>query len=248
MEASLLGTFMIAVCSLVVVLESPLLPGHLLIPNATLRTAVLAAAIGSTAALLIHSPWGKRSGAHLNPAVTLAFFHLKRVQMWDAIFYASAQFVGATLGVFVVALTADKQFTDPPVLYATTVPGPAGDFVALIAEGTISFLLMLLILVFVGSHRLIRFTGSAVGLAIALFILLEAPLSGTSMNPARTVASAIPGMFLGHLWVYLLGPTIGMLAAAEVYRRRHRPQGLECAKLLHPGNVRCIHCGFVPQK
>jgi aquaporin Z len=234
MEAALLGAFMVAICIFILTLGS--------------SPCVLATAIGVTAAVLIHSPWGKRTGAHLNPAVSLAFWLLGRVKPWDALFYSLAQIAGATLGVFIVVAFAGKRFTDPPVLYAVTVPGPTGEWIAFLAEAVISALLMTLILAFVGSPRLIRFTGIAVGALIALLILIEAPLSGTSMNPARTLASAIPGRMWEHLWIYLTAPPLGMFAAAYAYRRFVHPRTFACAKLLHPVNLRCIHCGFDPAR
>jgi aquaporin Z len=234
MEGALLGTFMVAICVSILMLES--------------SPFLLATVIGVTAALLIHSPWGKRSGAHLNPAVTLAFWLLGRVKPWDALFYSLSQLIGAIIGVFLVISLAGKRFTDPPVLYAVTLPGPAGDFIAFVAEAVISALLMALILAFVSSPQLIHFTGIAVGALIALLILVEAPVSGTSMNPARTLASAIPGRMWEHLWIYLIAPPLGMCAAAYANRRFGHPRNFACAKLLHPADVRCIHCGFDPKK
>jgi aquaporin Z len=245
-EASLLGCFMATICFLIVLFDSPQLWLYAHIPNARIRTVILAVAVGLTAALLIHSPWGKRSDAHLNPAVTLAFFFLKRTNLWDAFFYSLSQILGATLGVLIVVISIGKLFTSPPILYAVTTPGAAGAPTAFVGETAISFLLMIAILYCVGSPRLIRFTGVAVGVLITLFILVEAPLSGTSMNPARTLASAIPGKMWAHVWIYLTGPPLGMLAAAAIYGCVHRTETMECAKLLHPSTVRCIHCGFVP--
>lgn len=245
-EAALLCCFMISVCFLIVMLESPELFPYSLIPSSQLRSTVLAFAIGATATLLIHSPWGKRSGAHLNPAVTLAFLLLNRVRPWDAVFYSLSQFAGATIGVLVVASIAGKLFTAPPILYATTAPGSAGELLAFLAEAIISFVLMFVILAFIRSSRLIRFTGVAIGVLIAIFIIVEAPLSGASMNPARTLASAIPAMSWQHIWIYLVAPPLGMAAAALIHQRTQQSQRVECAKLLHPDNVRCIHCGFFP--
>jgi aquaporin Z len=196
-------------------------------------------------ALLIHSPWGKRSGAHINPAVTLAFLRLKKIHPWDALFYVVAQLIGGVLGVMLVAWCVGSLFTDPPVHYAITVPGSAGEAVAFVAEMVISCTLMAMILAFTASPRLIRFTGVAIGALVAFWILVEAPLSGTSMNPARTLASAVPGMMWQHLWIYLVAPTLGMLLAAEIHFNIHSRNVSGCAKLLHPRNVRCIHCGYL---
>jgi aquaporin Z len=239
---------MIAIGLFVTAFESPASPIYRGIHLSYLRTVLLGTGIGLVLALLIHSPWGKRSGAHMNPAITLAFLRIKKVHPWDAMFYVLAQTVGATVGVMVVAFLLGSLFTEPPVQYAVTLPGPAGDVVAFGAEAIISFALMATVLSFVGSSRLTRFTGLAIGCLVAFFIAVEAPLSGTSMNPARTLASALPLRMWHHLWPYLLGPTLGMWLAAELilYIRRGTPGG--CAKLLHPNNVRCIHCGYRPTR
>ena len=149
------------------------------------------------------------------------------------------------LGVVVVVILGRHLFTDPPVHYAVTIPGSTGEAVAFMAEMAISFVLMTTILALVASPRLIRFTGLAVGCVVAFFIIVEGPFSGASMNPARTLASAVPGMVWQHVWIYLLAPTLGMLIAAQrhLYARTGGPHG--CAKLLHPSDVRCIHCGFL---
>jgi aquaporin Z len=245
-ECCALGCFMIAIGFFVTAFESPASPIYRVIHPSYLRTVLLASCIGLVLALLIHSPWGKRSGAHMNPAITLAFLCLKKVHPWDALFYVVAQTIGATVGVVVVAFVMGSLFTGPPVQYAVTLPGPAGDAVAFAAETAISFALMATVLAFIGSSRLIRFTGLAIGCLVALFIVVEGPLSGTSMNPARTLASALPLTMWHHLWLYLLGPTLGMLLAAQLilYIRRGTPRA--CAKLLHPHNLRCIHCGYCP--
>lgn len=245
MEAWALGCFMIAVGSLVTLFEAPGSPLSIALPEGRARVEILAAAIGLVLALLIHSPWGKRSGAHMNPAITIAFLRLKKIHPWDALFYVLAQCAGGTLGIVLVARFAGALFTEPPVQYAETLPGPAGAIVALFAEIAISFLLMSAILIFTASPRLIRFTGTAIGVLVTLLIVAEAPISGASMNPARTLASAVPGGAWHHVWIYLLGPTAGMLLAAQVQltARRYNPPG--CAKLLHPRDVPCIHCGYL---
>ena len=89
---------------------------------------------GLTAVALIYSPWGQRSGAHMNPAVTLSFLRLGKVAPWDAVFFIAAQFIGGTLGVLLVATVLTEAFTGPPVRYAATLPGPDGELVAFVAE------------------------------------------------------------------------------------------------------------------
>ncbi|RRA49268.1 MIP/aquaporin family protein [Acidipila sp. EB88] len=243
---------MFLVCLLIVVLESPTSVLFRSIPDDRTRLVILAAAIGVVVSVIIQSPWGKRSGAHLNPAVTIAFLRLRRIQPWNAFFYVLSHFVGAFLGVMGILLTVGSSFRNPPVHYAVTVPGPSGDFMAFLAETLISALLMALILFFIRSSRRIAFTGVAVGALIAILITVESPISGTSMNPARTLATAFAGRVWQHLWIYLFGPLLGMLIAAEVHRH-FWPEApardpLSCAKLLHPDTVRCIHCGHQPRR
>jgi aquaporin Z len=245
-EGWALGCFMISAAVFAAALESPASPVSTVVPSATVRTVLLGIALGITAILLIHSPWGKRSGAHMNPAVTLAFLRLGKVQPWDALFFVVAQTIGGTLGVVLAASVVGRLFTDPPISYAVTVPGPQGAAVAFVAEAVISFGLMSTVLAFSSSARLTRFTGLAVGCLLALYICVELPLSGTSMNPARSLASAAPGMIWQDFWIYLLAPPLGMLASAQLHLVIRGSGAPGCAKLLHPQGVRCIHCGYRP--
>jgi aquaporin Z len=203
-EGWALGCFMIVVGICASLLYSPVSPLQALVPNTTLRTVLLGVALGMTAILLIHSPWGKRSGAHMNPAVNLTFLRLGKIHPWDALFFVIAQALGGTLGVIIVA-SMGSLVTHSPVSFAATVPGPKGVAVAFVAEALISFGLMSTVLAFSSSSRLMRFTGLAVGCLLALFISVELPLSGASMNPARTLASAAPGMIWQQFWIYVLG-------------------------------------------
>jgi len=245
-EGWALGCFMISAGVFATALGSPRSPLYAIIPSALARTALIGLAMGITAIALIHSPWGKRSGAHMNPAVTLTFLRLGKVAPVDAVFFIVAQTVGGTLGVILVAALLGSSFTDPPVSYAATVPGPLGVPVAFGAETAISFGLMSVVLLCSSTPRLARFTGLAAGCLVALYIIVESPLSGMSMNPARTFASAAPGMTWQHFWIYLLAPILGMLLAAQVHLAIRGARGRGCAKLLHPEDVRCIHCGYKP--
>lgn len=227
-------------------LEYPGSPLHGLLPDPNLRRALIGLAMGLTAIGIIYSPWGQQSGAHLNPAVTLTFLRLGKVSPWDAVFYILAQFAGGTLGVLLVAVLLGSVFTHPPVTYVATVPGEAGAWIALVAEFTISLGLMLTVLEFMNSARLSRLTGLAAGLLVALYITFEAPLSGMSMNPARTFASGAPGNIWAHTWIYYAAPIFGMLTAVEVYRALQGRTTRMCAKLDHPADKRCIHCGYRP--
>jgi aquaporin Z len=243
-EAWALGVFMIAAGAVTTLLEYPGSSTHAALPDPNLRRLLAGLAMGLTAIALIYSPWGKRSGAHMNPAVTLAFLSLGRMRRWDAVFFIVAQFIGGTLGVLLVLAVLGPAFAAPPVNYAATVPGPSGQAIAFIAELTISAGMMGMILAVSGSRRAAPLTGVVAGCLVASYIILEAPLSGMSMNPARSFASTAPGLMWRSLWIYFTAPVAGMLAGAQLYRlTRNR---VACAKLVHPPNVRCIHCGYEP--
>jgi len=246
-EAFALGTFMVCAGSVTALIESPGSALHAALPDATLRRVLIGIAMGLTAIALIYSPWGRRSGAHMNPAVTLSFLRLGKVHAVDAVFYVIAQFAGGTLGVLAVAAVFGPVFTQPPVYYVATEPGPHGPLVAFAAELVISAVLMLVVLRTSGTPRLAPYTGVFAGALVATWITIEAPLSGMSMNPARSFASAAPAGEWQHLWIYFTAPVAGMLLAAQADRSFAWRTKSGCAKLRHTETERCIHCGYEPQ-
>ena len=104
------------------------------IPNPAGRRLLMGVAMGITAILIIHSPMGKRSGAHFNPAITLTYFRLGKIHGWDAVFYVIFQFCGGIFGVGVSALLLGGSIAAPAVNYAVTVPGQYGTAAAFLAE------------------------------------------------------------------------------------------------------------------
>jgi aquaporin Z len=238
-EAALLAAFMLVACVAGVLLEHPAAAAARAIPNPFARRALFGLAMGVTAVAIIYSPLGKRSGAHVNPSVTLAFLRLGKVKPRDAAFYVAAQLVGATAGVLVAWAALGARLADPAVHFVTTRPGASGLVVAFAAEAAISFLLMAVVLAVSGSRRA-AWTGVCAATLVVLFITFEAPLSGMSMNPARSLGSAIAAGELEALWIYLVAPPLGMLAAAVAMKRRATRA---CAKLRHVPEVPCIFCG-----
>jgi aquaporin Z len=200
-------------------------------------------AMGATAIALIFSPWGKRSGAHMNPAVTLTFLWLGKVRPGDAVFYILAQFVGAVAGLALFGVVARDLLSHPAVNYVATLPGPGGAGVAFAAEFLIAFVLMSVVLVISNTLHLARWTGIFAGCLVATYITFEAPHSGMSMNPARTFGPALAGSLWNGLWVYFTAPVLAMQLAAAVYRLSGR--AVYCAKLHHHNGARCIfRCAF----
>jgi len=199
--------------------------------------------MGSTAIAIIYSPWGGRSGAHINPATTLTFWRLGRIRGADVAGYVGGQFLGGVLGVALASVLLGARLADASVNYVVTRPGRWGVGPALAAEVLISAVLMFVVVALTGS-RWARFTGLAVGLLVATYISVEAPISGMSMNPARSFGSAWGAGSWGMFWVYVLGPLLGMnLGAFLATRARARPA---CPKLDHPESQRCIFCGHSP--
>jgi aquaporin Z len=241
MEAAALGLFMVSACVFAVLLEHPSSPVHLALSDApTFRRALMGVAMGLTLIGIVHSPWGQRSGAHMNPGVTLTFWTLGKVSVWDAFFYMLFQFAGAAAGVIVAGTLIGPPLEHSAVNYVVTAPGPAGVRAAFVSEFIIAFLMMSTILSVSNSRRLSRFTPIFAGSLVAAFIFFESPLSGMSMNPARTFGSAFSAEEWNAFWIYFTAPPAAMLLAALVYRLRSGAYGVFCAKLHHRNSQPCI--------
>jgi len=245
MEAACLGLFMMSACSVTVLLQHPSSAIRQTIPSAFARRAITGVAMGLTAITLIYSPWGTRSGGHLNPSLTLTFFRLGKIEPWDAAFYVAAQFLGAAVGVMVSAVAWGMVLAHGSVRYAATLPGRYGVGAAFAAETVISFLMMTTVLNVSNRARISRFTGIFAGLLVAIYITVEAPLSGMSMNPARTFGSALSAHVWNSLWIYFTAPALGMLLAAQLYLSSRGIHSVFCAKLHHDDRTRCIfRCNY----
>ena len=244
MEAALLGLFMISACTFTVLLQHPASPISGAIPDPFVRRLLTGLAMGATAILLIYSPWGQQSGAHMNPAVTLTFTRLGKVAPRDALAYTVAQFAGGVGGVLLARGALGGLLAHPDVGYAATMPGRWGVSIAFLAETGISCLLVLVILSVSNHPRWAAYTGLCAGLLVAGYITFEAPLSGMSMNPARSFGSAFAGRHWNAIWIYFTAPPLGMLAAAQLYLARRGRQAVACAKLHHQNSKRCIFCEY----
>jgi len=242
-EAAALGIFMVSACVCAVVLEHPGSPLHQIVESAFARRVMAGLAMGLTAVALISSAWGQRSGAHMNPAVTLSFFSLGKIAPWDAVFYIAFQFAGGIAGVGASSFLIGSPLSDAAVNYVATVPGPRGPWAAFAAELAISFAMMITILLVSNSARWHRSTPKFAGALVALFIVFEAPLSGMSLNPARSFASACFAGDWTALWVYFTAPPLGMLAAATLYRFQRGIHRVFCAKLRH-GHPCIFRCNY----
>lgn len=243
MEAAALGVFMISAGVFTALLEYPGSPAHQGIPNVDVRRALIGVAMGTTAMGIIYSPWGKRSGAHMNPAVTLTFLRLGKIPPWDAFFYVVFQFLGGLVGVLLTAWALGISFTHAPVNYVVTVPGDFGGLAAFTGEFIAAFIMMAMIIYVSNTPSIAQFTGLFAGILIACYVTFEAPLSGFGMNPARTFASALPSGIWTGIWIYFTAAPVGMLLAAQGYLLVKNHDSIQCCKLHHHPSRQCIFCG-----
>jgi aquaporin Z len=207
-----------------------------------------AIATALTIVIIVYSPWGRRSGAHFNPALTVTFLALKRIAVWDAVLYSAFQVVGAFIGLLLAGFILGAALREPPVLWIVTQPGRYGIWAALFAEFAVSFIFMRTILWMGGRPAMMRLTGVFAGALAFLCVCFEAPISRFSINPARSFASAAASGQWAAFWIYLIAPPTGMLAAAWIARLQPSTPMLRCAKLVHSNSERCIHCGYVPNE
>lgn len=243
-EAACLAAFMLSAAAFTTLLQHPASPLSRLDWPPVLLRLPLGLAMGLTLIAIVYSPWGLRSGAHLNPAVTLTFLRLGRIGARDAAGYITAQFAGGLLGIVGATLLLAGLPADPPVRYVTTVPGPAGPLAAFAAEAAISFGMMLLVLGASAHPRHQHRTGLFAGVFVAACITVEAPLSGMSMNPARSFGPALLAGTLDSIWIYAAAPLVGMLLAADVFGWVRGHAHVRCAKLVHPPAGAChFRCG-----
>jgi len=245
-EAAALALFMVSASIFTALLEHDRSPLQLLVPDPFVRRMLMGAAMGLTAAAIIYSPLGARSGAHMNPSVTLAFVRLGKMGRRDASMYIAAQFAGGIGGMLAAHALLGRRLAEPAVEFITTGPGDAGVLAAAAGELAISFLMMSVVLRVAARPQTMRWTGAAAAALVMLNITFEAPLSGMSMNPARTLGPALLSGRHNHLWIYFLAPPLGMLLAAEWFLRRHG-RAAPCARLNHAPDVRCIFCGRQPR-
>lgn len=242
-EGLLIAVFMLSACIAVSIAAHPRSPVARRISRPVARRVLIGIAMGATAVWLITSPIGRRSGAHMNPAATLAFWALGKVSPVDAACYTAAQFLGAILGIALARVMLGRIITDAAVNCVATAPArhtPHAVLTAWAAEFIISFTLLMTVLILGNRASTAALTPFAVGILVALYITFEAPLSGMSMNPARTFGSAVHARSYRALWVYFTAPPLAMLSAGAVYAAVMGRDHVYCAKLDHRGDEPCI--------
>ncbi len=233
-EALFLAVFLVAAGVLAAWLQVPAEP-----PGLPWRRALGGIAMGLLLMAMIYSPWGRRSGTHLNPAITLAYLRLGKIGRWDALFYLIAQVGAALAAVALLRAGALLPATATPATLSSFL-GPTGAGAAFLTQFVLSASAMLLVL-FTSNHlRWFRLTGVLYALLVMLTLVSAAPLSGFGMNVARLLAVDVSGSSDVWRWLNLLPPLLGMQLAVEAWRLfTGRAQPL-CAKLAHNTHGRCI--------
>ena len=157
---------------------------------------------------------GHLSGAHINPAVTIAFTLTRHFPMRDAIAYVGAQVAGATAG----ALALLAVWPDTPANLGTTLPS-VGTGSALVYEMLLTAFLMFVIMAVATDTRAVGAAAAiAIGATVGLDALFGGPVTGASMNPARALGPALVAGVWGDLWIYVVGPIVGAAAGALAYQ------------------------------
>ncbi len=223
MEAIGLAGFVLGAGCLAVFLEHPDFPamkgafgGE---ANALWRRVPLGLIMGAYIAVVIYL-FGEKSGAHINPATTWAFFRLGKINFTNSVFYTLAQFAGAIAAALTLKFALGLWFAHPLIDFGVTKPMPPhGSLSAFVAEFIISFVLMFVVLIFISSKRLEKYAAPVSGVLIALYLIFEMPFSGMSLNPARSFAAAFAANKWEHLWIYFVAPPVAMLLAAEIFER-----------------------------
>lgn len=215
-EALGLGIFMVSAC-----LFSGLLfgkNGYFVSDfSAFTRQVILGLMMGLTALYIFYSRFTSASGSHINPAVTISFFRVGKIDRWDAFFYIIFQFIGGTATVYLMAALMGENLSAPPLYDVVTIPGKYGVTIAAITELIIAFIMMCMVL-FTADHTVLKkYSRIFAGILVCVYVIIAGPISGFGMNPARSFASALPSNIWTSFWIYLFLPLAGMLGAAEVY-------------------------------
>lgn len=202
------------------------------IPDAGLRRAITGFLFGSTGALVAVSWIGKESGAHINPVVSLGFWARGKIGPVHAIGYMISQLIGGIAGALPLLLWGR---TGSSINFGGTFPGQGYSvWAAVLGETVTTFALVFLLFLFVGHKKLKRYTPLLFPVLYAVMVYLEAPISGTSTNPARSIGpSLVSGNWSGW-WIYWIGPAAGSLIAVAVNRLKlFKKFEIEVAKIYH---------------
>lgn len=187
-------------------------------PFASVGTLGVAFAFGLSVVAMVYTI-GSISGSHINPAITLGVYLSGRISAKDAGLYMVFQVIGAIIGSSILWFLAKDSGS------ATTLTGANG-FAdghmaqAFVAEMVFTFIFVLVVLGVTAKNGLNHFAGVAIGLALVLIHIVAIPITGTSVNPARSIGPAIfqGGAALSQLWLFIVAPFLGAVISAVVWK------------------------------
>jgi aquaporin Z len=214
------------------------------VPDHSARLLLTGLMFAGTGSLVAISPLGRRSGAHLNPVVTLAFWAQHRVHIHDVGGYLIAQFIGAVLGAGLVRLLWGG--TASGLNDGATLPGGGfGAGEAALLEAGMTACLVLMLLMFTSSHRLAPWTPMGNWIVVAVLVWQGATYTGTSLNPARSFGPALLASLFGSYWAYVVGPLLGGAIATGIFAL-FRDRVTLTAKLFHDPRYRSSLGSLLP--
>jgi aquaporin Z len=219
-EALGLGLFMVSACFFGAMIFSPGSAWYAIFPSMMYRNICMGLAMGGTALFLFYSPFTAPSGSQLNPAVTLTFLSLNKMCRYDAMFYMLFQLAGGTITVLFMQWKMGDILIQAPVSSVVTIPGKAGTGWAFVTELMIAFITMSMVLFTSNNSIWKKYTRICSAILVCSWVILAGPVSGFSMNPARSFASAFSSGIWTSFWIYLIAPFAGMLLAGWVFHQR----------------------------
>jgi len=189
--------------------ESPMAQ---IIPAVKIRQIITGFLFGSIGASIALSPIGKVSGAHINPAVTMVFWLFRKIEGRLMITYILAQLTGAVVGSLPLLFWGQLGKS---IEFGVTVPGSGYPLsTVLLGEVITTFTMVSLLSIFIGFKQIRKFTPFMFPLLYAIMVPLEAAISGTSTNPARSLGPAVISGNWEGWWIYLIGPLTGAFLAS----------------------------------
>ena len=229
--AEFIGTALLLLVglSLVIFMFGDGSPAARAVPSVDARRVITGFLFGSVGALIALSSIGRVSGAHINPAVTLGFWLMGKLETGTAAGYVAAQLAGAVLGSLPLLAWGEMGRS---AAFGATLPGPGYAVrTVVMGEAITTFGLVSGLCVFLGFRTLRRFTPAMIPFLYAVMVPLEAAISGTSTNPARSFGPAVVSGQWDGWWIYWVGPLLGTLGAILVCNSLAKR--IEVAKLYH---------------
>jgi aquaporin Z len=220
---------LLAGLSLVIFMFGEGSPMAILIPSVVLRRVITGFIFGGFGSLISITRLGRESGAHINPAVTMVFRLFLKIDTRTFLIYIVAQFMGAVVGCLPLLAWGEMGRS---ISFGATIPGEGySTLEVVLGEVLTTFTLVSLLSIFIGFRKLRPYTPAISPILYAIMVPLEAGISGTSTNPARSFGPAVISGIWQDWWIYLVGPCCGAFLASIVFS--FLAKKITVAKLYH---------------